>query len=218
MARGVRDVRLFEIGTTFHASPDGATGPGRRPGRPRSSRAHPAPLHWSGEAKDWDIWDVRGLAQSRGHARSGADGRVPLADGGRAGRAGAGPGSTVRARCWRSGPTGSGWAWPARWHRRAGRARRGRRRVAWRSGSRNPWRAGPARPEPGPHPAGERPGPGAAGARRRCRRRRWRRRSGTPPGAPGGARAVRRVHRLRRARRDTGASPTAWYSATRSVP
>ncbi|MBW3554621.1 MAG: phenylalanine--tRNA ligase subunit beta [Gemmatimonadetes bacterium] len=61
-ARGVRDIRLFEIGTTFHATP-----PGELPveetrlavvvtGRRR-------PEHWSGEAGDWDIWDLRGLLE-----------------------------------------------------------------------------------------------------------------------------------------------------------
>ncbi len=62
LARGLRDVRLFQIGTTFHPSEPGAQpreetrvavvlSGGRRPG------------HWSDEVADWDIWDLRGLAE-----------------------------------------------------------------------------------------------------------------------------------------------------------
>ncbi|HUG39065.1 MAG TPA: phenylalanine--tRNA ligase subunit beta [Longimicrobiales bacterium] len=61
-ARGVRDVRLFEIGTTFHATPAGEL--------PREETRVAAvvtgrrrPAHWSGEAADWDAWDLRGLLE-----------------------------------------------------------------------------------------------------------------------------------------------------------
>ena len=61
-ARGVRDVRLFEIGTTFHP-----TGGGELPreetriGVVLTGRRRPE--HWSGESGDWDVWDVRGLLE-----------------------------------------------------------------------------------------------------------------------------------------------------------
>ncbi len=64
-ARGVRDVRLFEIGTTFHAG-----GPGGRPAEDRrvavvlSGRREPP--HWSGSADDHDLWDARGLLEQLG--------------------------------------------------------------------------------------------------------------------------------------------------------
>ena len=62
MARGVRDVRLFEIGTTFHSA-----GAGERP----REETHLAlaltgasrPRHWTGASPDWDVWDLRGLAE-----------------------------------------------------------------------------------------------------------------------------------------------------------
>ncbi|MEJ2503320.1 MAG: phenylalanine--tRNA ligase subunit beta, partial [Gemmatimonadota bacterium] len=62
-ARGVRDVRLYEIGTTFHPGP-----PGERPREEAraavvmTGRIHPP--HWSRETPDRDLWDLRGLAES----------------------------------------------------------------------------------------------------------------------------------------------------------
>ncbi len=62
-ARGVRDVRLFEIGTTFHR---GAAG--ERPDEETrvavviTGSARPG--HWSDDAPDADIWDLRGLAET----------------------------------------------------------------------------------------------------------------------------------------------------------
>lgn len=61
MARGVRDVRLFEIGTTFHGG-----GRGERPDEETrvavllSGRSRPR--HWSVNGGDWDLWDLKGLA------------------------------------------------------------------------------------------------------------------------------------------------------------
>lgn len=62
MARGVRDVRLFEIGTIFL--------PGS-PGDPPREETRAAvvltgasrPRHWTGGARDWELWDLRGLAE-----------------------------------------------------------------------------------------------------------------------------------------------------------
>ena len=70
LARGVRDIRLFEIGTTFHRPDDsgnGADAPEK--GRPREQTRVSAlltgrrrPEHWSGGAPDWDLWDMHGLS------------------------------------------------------------------------------------------------------------------------------------------------------------
>lgn len=60
-ARGVRDVRLFEVGTVFHE--------GEPSGRPRERTnvaavltGRRAPAHWSGSAP-LDIWDVKALVE-----------------------------------------------------------------------------------------------------------------------------------------------------------
>ena len=62
MARGVRDVRLFEIGTTFHSA-----GAGERPREDTrlalALTGASRPRHWTGESPDWDLWDLRGLAE-----------------------------------------------------------------------------------------------------------------------------------------------------------
>jgi phenylalanyl-tRNA synthetase beta chain len=64
LARGIRDVRLFEIGTVF--LPDTA-----EDGRPREARRVAAvltgartPPHWSGEAEPFDLWDAKALLGS----------------------------------------------------------------------------------------------------------------------------------------------------------
>ena len=59
-ARGIRDVRLFELGTVFF--------PGNAGKAPREE-AHlaialtgdQAPLHWTGEPKGVDLWYLKGL-------------------------------------------------------------------------------------------------------------------------------------------------------------
>jgi phenylalanyl-tRNA synthetase beta chain len=64
LARGIRDVRLFEIGTVF--LPDTA-----QDDRPREARRIAAvltgartPPHWSGEAEPFDLWDAKALLGS----------------------------------------------------------------------------------------------------------------------------------------------------------
>ncbi len=73
-ARGRRDVRLFEIGTVFHAAADAGSGSAAdqpadgteayqeelRVGLVVTGSA--APRHWSGATRDVDLWDVKGLA------------------------------------------------------------------------------------------------------------------------------------------------------------
>jgi phenylalanyl-tRNA synthetase beta chain len=78
LAHGVRDVRLFEVGTVFSAAADG--------GLPREERWAAAaftgasrPPHWSGPAPDWDVWDVKGLMEEL--ATEHAGGSVDAADG-----------------------------------------------------------------------------------------------------------------------------------------
>ncbi|MGD8698443.1 MAG: phenylalanine--tRNA ligase subunit beta [Gemmatimonadales bacterium] len=58
-ARGKRDVRLFEIGTVF------AAGAGELPAEEIRLAAVMtgcrSPLHWSGDAGDWDAWDLKAI-------------------------------------------------------------------------------------------------------------------------------------------------------------
>ena len=69
--RGVRNVRLFEIGTAFAPGPDG---------RPTESTRLAAvftglrePPHWTGTAQPYDIWDLKGLAGEVAHLLGGAN-------------------------------------------------------------------------------------------------------------------------------------------------
>ena len=76
LAHGVRDVRLFEIGTVFFPAGD----------LPREERHVAAaltgaarPPHWSGPAPDRDVWDARGLLEELAVEYPG--GRVEARDG-----------------------------------------------------------------------------------------------------------------------------------------
>ena len=62
MARGVRHVRLFELGTTFHQGDDPVPEEETRVAALVSGATRPA--HWSDEVPDWDVWDVKGLAET----------------------------------------------------------------------------------------------------------------------------------------------------------
>ena len=60
--RGTRDVRLFEIGTAFSPGEPGA--------QPKESlrlaiacTGSRMPPHWSGEAGDYDLWDLKGFLE-----------------------------------------------------------------------------------------------------------------------------------------------------------
>ena len=79
LARGVRDVRLFELGTVFF--------PAQKGGLPREEQRVAAvftgasrPPHWSGPAPDWDVWDLKGLLEEL--AAEYPDSRVEARDGG----------------------------------------------------------------------------------------------------------------------------------------
>jgi phenylalanyl-tRNA synthetase beta chain len=91
MARGVRDVRLFELGTTFHAPCSGSGGEEEGDGEaglPREATriaavvtGHRHPRHWSAEPDDWDIWDMKALAGELAGALAPDARVVPLEDG-----------------------------------------------------------------------------------------------------------------------------------------
>lgn len=61
-ARGVRDVRLFEVGTTFHPTPAGEL-PHEETRLAAVLTGRRRPEHWSGEPGDWDVWDIRGFLE-----------------------------------------------------------------------------------------------------------------------------------------------------------
>lgn len=60
LARGVRDVRLFTIGTVFRAAPDGGA-PVEEVRVAAAFTGARMPLHWSGPSPAWDAWDLRAL-------------------------------------------------------------------------------------------------------------------------------------------------------------
>ncbi|HST59257.1 MAG TPA: hypothetical protein VLK84_11220, partial [Longimicrobium sp.] len=78
LARGVRDVRLFELGTAFFPASGG--------GLPREEQRVAAaftgasrPPHWSGPAPDYDVWDLKGLMEELAGEYPGA--KVEAVDG-----------------------------------------------------------------------------------------------------------------------------------------
>ncbi|HEX2092302.1 MAG TPA: phenylalanine--tRNA ligase subunit beta [Longimicrobiaceae bacterium] len=61
-AHGVRDVRLFEIGTVFAPAPDGGVPPEEtRVGAVFTGARRPP--HWSGDAGAWEVWDLKGMLE-----------------------------------------------------------------------------------------------------------------------------------------------------------
>jgi phenylalanyl-tRNA synthetase beta chain len=60
-ARGARSIRIFEIGTTFHATEPGAL-PREVTTVAVACTGHRTPPHWTGEAEMFDVWDVKALA------------------------------------------------------------------------------------------------------------------------------------------------------------
>ena len=68
-ARGVRDVRLFEVGSVFRASRGGEDR--GEPGRPPEDThvaavmtGRRSPPHWSGDDEPLDLWDLKGLLEA----------------------------------------------------------------------------------------------------------------------------------------------------------
>jgi phenylalanyl-tRNA synthetase beta chain len=110
-AHGVRDVRLFEIGTVFQASAKGAATEERRVAAAFSGAR--APAHWSGPAGAWDAYDLKALLEELAAEHPG--GRVEVADLGGASGFVVRSGSSVVARG-REAPAGMvdapAWAAP----------------------------------------------------------------------------------------------------------
>jgi phenylalanyl-tRNA synthetase beta chain len=81
LARGVREVRLFQVGTTFHPGPEGAQ-PIEQTRVGAVLTGLRAPDHWSEKVPDFDIWDLRGLAVDLANGVLGPSVEVgPLPDG-----------------------------------------------------------------------------------------------------------------------------------------
>jgi phenylalanyl-tRNA synthetase beta chain len=61
-AHGVRDVRLFEVGTVFSPAGEGAV-PREEIRVAAAFTGASRPAHWSGDAAPWDVWDLKGLLE-----------------------------------------------------------------------------------------------------------------------------------------------------------
>lgn len=61
--RGTRDVRLFEVGTVFHAPPEPGDLPREETRVAVVLTGGRTPPHWSGNGEAVDLWDVRGLLE-----------------------------------------------------------------------------------------------------------------------------------------------------------
>jgi phenylalanyl-tRNA synthetase beta chain len=61
VARGVRDVRLFEVGTVFAPAPGGGVVEQPRVAAVFCGARQPA--HWSAPAPAWDVWDLKALLE-----------------------------------------------------------------------------------------------------------------------------------------------------------
>jgi len=70
-AHGVRDVRLFEVGTVFSPAGEGAV-PREEIRVAAAFTGASRPPHWSGEAPAWDVWDLRGLLEELAEAHGAA--------------------------------------------------------------------------------------------------------------------------------------------------
>lgn len=86
-ARGERDVRVFDIGTAFLGSGDGAPMESLRIAA--AWTGHREPPHWSEADRDWDVWDLKWIfeqtaelathgADVRPTELAGGDGRLPF--------------------------------------------------------------------------------------------------------------------------------------------
>ena len=102
-AHGVRDVRLFEIGTAFRAGPAGGMPLEERRVAAAFSGAR-APRHWTGEAGAYEVWDLKGMLEEL--VREYPDARVDVLESGftvvgpDGGLGTGGPGEGVDAPAW----------------------------------------------------------------------------------------------------------------------
>jgi phenylalanyl-tRNA synthetase beta chain len=78
-AHGVRDVRLYEIGTVFFPSAGGSL-PGEEIRAAVVLTGARRPGHWSGEAPAWDLWDLKALLGELGRELSLGEVRVDDAE------------------------------------------------------------------------------------------------------------------------------------------
>jgi phenylalanyl-tRNA synthetase beta chain len=63
LARGNRDIRLFEVGTVFERGDEGEL-PGEHPHLAVVLHGRRAPEHWSGDAGGVDLWEVKGILEA----------------------------------------------------------------------------------------------------------------------------------------------------------
>jgi len=66
LARGNRDVRLYELGTTFHAPVTAGALPEERSELGLVLHGLRAPGHWESKGGRWDIWEVKGILEELG--------------------------------------------------------------------------------------------------------------------------------------------------------
>jgi phenylalanyl-tRNA synthetase beta chain len=59
--RGTRDIRLFELGTAF--LPGGEDAPSESTRLSIVLTGARTPVHWSGKPADYDVWDLKGIAE-----------------------------------------------------------------------------------------------------------------------------------------------------------
>ncbi|TVP47069.1 MAG: phenylalanine--tRNA ligase subunit beta [Gemmatimonadales bacterium] len=97
LARGNRDVRLFELGTVFRSSAEAGALPSERTHLALVLHGSRAPGHWTGDAGAVDAWELKGLTEAIGglvpgdaaggtaaHATANGHAVRPLAGGGSA--------------------------------------------------------------------------------------------------------------------------------------
>jgi phenylalanyl-tRNA synthetase beta chain len=97
-AHGVRDVRLYEIGTVFFPDEQAPGGAGEEIRVAAVLTGSSAPAHWTGEARPWDLWDLKALLAELSR-ELGAPGPVPAqGEPSGNGRRSAGPSPLLAAR------------------------------------------------------------------------------------------------------------------------
>ena len=78
LARGNRDVRLFEVGTSFRKAGPGAP-PVERPHLALVITGRRRPVHWSYEEESVDVWDLKALVEEAARVAWGGEAAVGVA-------------------------------------------------------------------------------------------------------------------------------------------